>query len=226
MAGELPTIRLSGVRGMIAQKMSESMSLHAQLTYMANVDMTAIMLAKDQLKQENSKVGIEDFLIGTIASVLQRHPEHNGYVNGKEVVLSKAIHIGVAVTTPKGLMVPIIRDADTKSLEDIAANRRDLVSRAQNGKLGVMDMTDGTFTISNLGLTRVENFTPILNSPQIAILGLGRIVKRPYVDENNEIKIRNEMGLSLTTDHRVVDGWPSGLFLTALAHSIEEFQLK
>lgn len=221
----LPTLKLTGLRGMIGKKMRASLATHAQLTYMATVDATALINARKTLKSRESIAGIEDLLIKVVAETLKNHPEHNGWVEGREAHLSDSVDMGVAVATPRALMVPVIRETERKTLEDIAASRKDLVGRARQGKLDIKDMTGGTFTISNLGLTRVELFTPILNTPQIAILGLGRIVDRPHLSENGYFVMRPEIGISLTTDHCVVDGWPSGQLLSDLASAIESLAI-
>ena len=221
----LPSIKLTGVRGMIAKKMRSSLQDHAQLTYIATVDARALLEARGQLKLLKSAAGLEDLLIQLVAKSLLKHPDHNGWVESKEAILFDKVDMGVAVATPGALMVPVVRDADSKSLEEIALSRKNLVARTRAGKLDVKDMTGGTFTISNLGLTRVEHFTPILNAPQIAILGIGRIVNRPCVLASGDIGSRAEMGLSLTTDHSIVDGLSSGEFLTTLANAIEKMKI-
>lgn len=223
MAGSI--IPLRGIRGVIAQKMSESLQAHAQLSYTATVDMTNILDARARLKAAEALPRLEDLLIFSVARALQKHPDHNGTTDGKQANLSEAVHLGVAIATKVGLMVPVIRDAESKSLEDISIDRRNLVKKAMVGKLTVSDMTGATFTISNLGQTRVETFTPIISMPQIAILGIGCMTSTLVRSEAGEIVERPIMSLSLTADHRVVDGWPSGQFLSTLCNTIETFTL-
>lgn len=218
-------LKLTGFRGMIGKKMRASLETHAQLTYTTTVDATALLAARQKLKEQGSIAGIEDLLIKTVATTLQDHPEHNGWVEGQAAHLAEPVHMGIAIATPGALMVPVIRDVCDKSLEDVAQSRKELVSRAMQGKLNVKDMTGGTFTISNLGQTRVEHFTPILNTPQIAILGVGRMVDRPRISEDGKLELRKDLGLSLTADHAVVDGWPSGKFLSGLAANIESLAI-
>lgn len=220
--GQNETRRLSGVRGMIAKKMRESLDTHAQLTYLATVNADNLMAARAALKAAGSPAGIEDLLIAALARTVLNHPGHNATVEDATVTLHGAVHMGVAIAVGDTLMVPVVRDADSKSLSEIAESRRALVAKAKDGKLAVSDMTGGTITISNLGLTRVEHFTPILNTPQVAILGVGCPVTRPAFDDQGKVVPGTEVGLSLTVDHRVNDGAPSGQFLTDLCHAIEQ----
>lgn len=219
------TIPLRGIRGVIAQKMSESLQTHAQLSYTSTVDMTNILNARAELKASGALPGLEDLLIFSVVRALQKHPDHNGVIEDKQATLSEGIHMGVAIATKGGLMVPVVRDTESKPLEEITKDRRSLVKKAMAGKLAVSDMTGATFTISNLGQTRVETFTPIISTPQIAILGIGCMTPTLVRSETGDIVERSMMGLSLTADHRVVDGWPSGQFLSTLCEIIETFTL-
>jgi pyruvate dehydrogenase E2 component (dihydrolipoamide acetyltransferase) len=214
-------MRLGGVRGMIAAKMLESLQTMAQLTYFTEMDAGGLIAKRERLKAAGRKIGYEDLIIQALVPALAAHPRLNGTVVEKEIRLSGAAHVSVAVGLAEGLVAPTLFDAHKKSLDEIAAARADLVDRARRGKLTVPEMTGGTFTISNLGGTRVNHFTPIVNVPQIAILGLGRIVQRPVVAPDGSIVARPIMGLSLTTDHRAVDGQPAGLFLSDLADYLE-----
>ncbi len=215
------TIALKGVRGAIGRKMQESLRAHAQLTYTATVDATALVSARQLLRNKGSNAGIEDLLIQAVAHVLIEHPEHNGWVEDGIAHLASSVHMGVAVATSGALMVPVVRDVNNSTLEQIANARRALVAKARAGSLGVKDMTGGTFTLSNLGQSRVEHFTPIINTPQIAILGVGCIVQRPYLQSGGGLGTRPELGLSLTVDHSVVDGSPSSGLITHLVESLE-----
>ena len=208
-------IKFTGVRGMIARNMMGSLHNAAQLTYTTDIDARAMLAAREHFKTGDIAVGYEDMILKSVSHALQKHPEHNGTVDEKGALLSKEINLGFAVATPGGLMVPVIMATQRKSLVQISADRRALTAKAQTGKLAIKDMKEGTFTVSNLGQTRVDHFTPILNGGQIALLGVGRI-RRP-----SDGKGAAQMGLSLTADHRVVDGWASGLFLTEIAEWLE-----
>jgi pyruvate dehydrogenase E2 component (dihydrolipoamide acetyltransferase) len=148
-------------------------------------------------------------VIHALARVVRHHPLLNAHEVDGEVVPQARVNVAVAIAIPDALVVPCVFDCDRKSLADIAHERASLVERAPRNRLSVTEMSGGTITLTNLGQTRVRHFTPILNRPQTAIVGLGRI------------SAAGEMGLSLTVDHRVVDGWPAGLFLTDLCAALE-----
>jgi pyruvate/2-oxoglutarate dehydrogenase complex dihydrolipoamide acyltransferase (E2) component len=217
------TIRLAGMRGMIAGKMLESLTTTAQLTHFAECDVTNLQAYKAKLLEQGLKASVEDILIDAVVDTLARHQGLNATLQDKEIKLSRKINVGVAVALPGDLLVvPTIIDAGSMTLAERVAARRDLVDRARINKLSVTEMTAGTFTISNIGLTRVRFFTPILNVPQVAILGVGESSLRPWI-VNGEIVPRSIMGLSLTFDHRAVNGAPAGDFLTDLCKRIESF---
>ena len=214
-------IRLTAMRGMIASKMLESLSTSAQLTHMTECDTTGLSAMKARLLAEGLKVSVEDLIVDAVVQSLKAHPGLNGHLQNNEIHLKSAIHVAVAIALPGDLLVaPAIFDAGTKTLAERVIARRDLVERAKTNKLTVKEMTGGTFTISNIGLTRVRHFTPILNVPQIAILGVGETALRPWV-VNGRLEPRPIMGLSLTFDHRAVNGAPAADFLTTLATTIE-----
>ena len=154
-------------------------------------------------------------LVKLAAGSLQEHPHLNAHTDGERVQLCTAIHIGVAVDVPDGLVVPVVRDVTELSLQELASRSRDLIARARQGTLKANEMQDGTFTVSNLGGFGIDAFTPILNPPECAILGVGRIQRRPAVREE-QIVARDEITLSLTFDHRCVDGAPAARFLPDL----------
>lgn len=210
------------MRGMIAGKMLESLTTTAQLTHHAECDASGVFKVKSRLKDEGLKASVEDILIDVIIETLRGHPGLNGTLVDKDIKLSAKINMAVAVALPGDLLVaPTIIDAGSMTLSERIVARRDVVERAKINKLSVTEMTAGTFTISNIGLSRVRFFTPILNAPQLAILGIGETAQRPWV-VNGEIMSRPIMGLSLTFDHRAVNGAPAGDFLTDLCGAIEQ----
>ncbi len=216
------TVRLSGARGMIAAKMVESLREAAQLTHHGAADATALLAEKARLAEAGTKVSVEDLLMLAVVRALKRNPDANGRVEGKEVQLSAAIDLCVAIALPGNLLAaPAIFGAEAMSVEELRAARQDLSSRAKTNKLSVKEMTGGTFTISNLGLTRVEQFTPIINAPQIAILGIGRSTERAVKAEDGSVVFRPSIGLSFTFDHRAIDGAPAADTLTAICEEIE-----
>ena len=214
-------IPLKGMRGMIASKMMESLSSSAQLTHLAECDASGLLAMKARVSSPDVKVSVEDLLVDAVIQCLQKHPSLNGYLQNGEIQLKNEISVAVAVALPGDLLVaPALLNAGAMTLAERCAKRRDLVDRAKINKLSVKEMTGGTFTISNIGLTRVRFFTPILNVPQLAILGVGETAQRPWVVDGR-IEIRPIMGLSLTFDHRAVNGAPAGQFLTDLCTLIE-----
>lgn len=217
------TVPLRGARGMIADKMVASLQQAAQLTHHARADASALLAAKAALAADGARVSVEDLLMAALVRVLKRHPDINGTVRDRVVVLSERVDLCVAIALPGNLLAaPAIFDAGALSLVDLRAKRQDLAERARTNKLTVKEMTGGTFTISNLGLTRVEYFTPILNTPQIGILGVGRIIDSA-VPTADGVAFKQFVGLSLTFDHRAIDGAPAAEFLTDLCTEIEGF---
>lgn len=216
-------VRITGIRSVIAKRMVESLASAAQLTYFADADITGLLASREEWKNAGQSVGIEDCIIYAIARSLSGFPDFNATLEEDMFARSDAINMSVAISSPTGLMTPVVRGVEQLSLSDIAEKRRDLVTRALEGRLEVEDMKGGTFTVSNLGLTRVRHFTPILNRPQVALLGIGRIEEVAKQGRNGRLDWRKVVGLSLTADHRILDGDPSGRFLAALCEGLENF---
>lgn len=213
------TIPFAGMRQAIAEHMVESLRTMAQLTLHMEVDATELVKLRSQLKAEFD-LTYTDLLVKAVARALRRHPLLNAALIGDEIHLLEPIHIGIAVALDEGLIVPVLRDADKRTVQEIAQEARRLAQAARDGSLSVDEVTGSTFTITNLGSYGIDGFTPIINSPEVAILGVGRIVERPVVHEN-EIARRSLMMLSLTIDHRVVDGAPAAQFLGTLKELLE-----
>ncbi|MGC8491009.1 MAG: dihydrolipoamide acetyltransferase family protein [Syntrophobacteraceae bacterium] len=220
------TIPLTGMRKAIADNMHASLRNTAQLTLASEVDVTETLrfldLVREQYKREESvKVSVNDILVLAASRALKRVPIMNSTQVGEEIILHDSVGMGIAVALPEGLIVPVLRDADSKGLLQLAAEARVLIGKARSNALSMEDVTGGTFTISNMSSSCVDNFTPVLRPPETGILGVGRVVKKPVVFED-EIMIRSMMGLSLTFDHRVVDGAPAGEFFTLLCRFLEQ----
>jgi pyruvate dehydrogenase E2 component (dihydrolipoamide acetyltransferase) len=208
--------------------MPESVHTTARVTLMTEVDATEFVTLREQLKAKFSEEwgftpGYNDLLGLIAANALRKFPYMNARVSadGEAIEVLKPINIGMAVDTERGLLVTVIRDADTKGLQQFGADFRALVDRARAGKSAPDDLSGGTFTITNLGMYRVDAFTPIINLPEAAILGVGRIVPKPVV-KGEEIVARKMMTLSLVFDHRVADGAPAARFLDYICELIEE----
>lgn len=214
--------RLAGLRGMIADKMRGSLQDTAQLSYFADCDAAALVEARARLRGEGHKVGYEDLVIVALARLLPCHPRLNGRVEEREIRLASAIDIAVAIALPGGLVAPALFDVGGLDVVAVAASRAALLQRARKGRLTPREMLGGGITLSNLGTTRVRHFTPILNRPQIALVGLGSIAPRPWVLPDGSLGVRPVLGLSLTADHQAVDGQPAGEFLTDLCTALED----
>lgn len=214
------SVRLAGMRGMIAAKMVKSLQTAAQLTFHAECEADALLAARERLKRAGRSAGVEDLMILALARALAAHPGLNGHVLEDRIELRASMNVAVAVALPNGLVAPCLFDVQGMDLDDVAAGRADLVARARSGKLKVEEMSGGTVTLSNLGRSRVRFFTPILNTPQIAIVGVGT-TQETVVPLDDGFGRRTSMGLSLTVDHRAVDGAPAADFLTTLCGEIE-----
>lgn len=219
------TIPVSNIRRLIAQRMAESAHTAAAVTLTTEVDATALVALREQLKTAFAGRGYplpsyNDLFAKLTAIALQEHPFLNARWQENEIVLSKEVHIGIAVDTPDGLIVPVVRNVHEQSLRRIAEQSKALIEKAQARKLSADALQGGTFTITNLGMYNIDAFTPIINPPQCAILGIGRIVKKPVVVDD-QIVVRQMVALSLTFDHRVVDGAPAARFLDAVRQLVE-----
>lgn len=222
MTGEpdVEVVPLKGVRRVIAQRMLQSLQSSAQLTYHAEADVTGLMAWRATLEPAD-RPGVEDCVIAALATALRVYPAFNAIVEPQAATIHRRIDVAVAIAVGGQLMTPVVRDVGGLDLDQITAARRDLVRRAGEGRLTVSEMKGGTFTLSNLGMTPVRFFTPILNGSQAAILGLGRIASGMAIDEGGEIRATRLLGLSLTADHRWVDGEPAGRFLAALIAALQ-----
>jgi pyruvate dehydrogenase E2 component (dihydrolipoamide acetyltransferase) len=220
------SIPFTGMRRAIADNMHASLQNSAQLTLMTEVDVTEMVHFRDLLREEYKKdesvrISYNDIIIYTVARVLKRFPYMNSTLVGEEILLHDRVDIGMAVALPNGLIVPKVRNADRKGILQIGREAREAARKAREGALSMDEVTDGTFTISNMSMLGVDGFTPIINPPEVAILGVGRVIEKPGV-KNGQIEIRSYMTLSLTIDHRVVDGAPGGEFLQSLARHLEQ----
>lgn len=218
--------RLTGVRKAIAERMSASLATAAQLSYHVDADVTELMRLRTAWKQQGVRISLEDCILAVFARTLAGFPELNGVLDGDQIARDRHVHVAVAISVAGSLMTPVIRNADLLSLTGLAGARAELVTRARANKLKVSEMKGGTVTLSNLGLTAVRYFTPILNSGQLLLLGLGRLESRLARASDGSIVDREYIGLSLTADHRVVDGEPAGRFLAALSRALEAFDVE
>jgi pyruvate dehydrogenase E2 component (dihydrolipoyllysine-residue acetyltransferase) len=209
------SVPLRGMRKVIAERMHKSLQGSAQLTITTDVDVTQLIDRRQEVQREFNAT-YTDFIVQACAHALKQHSRMNAALDGDTIRLQAQISVGVAVALDEGLIVPVIHNTDKKSLKDIAQEARGLAEKARAGKLTLEEVSGGTFTVSNLGMYGVDGFTPILNTPQTGILGVGRIIEKPVI-YHSEIAKRSMMVLSLTFDHRVIDGAPAGAFLQTVA---------
>lgn len=187
------------------------------------VDVSALEAMRSAMQQEQGgaqKISLTAFILRAVALTLRQHPRLNARMLEKEIELMPDINLGLAVSLDEGLMVPVLREADRKSVAELAEESRTLAAGARKGTLGAGSYQRGTFTISNLGMTGIDSFTPIINAPQVAILGVTRVARKAVV-KDERIVIAPMMGLHLVFDHRAVDGYPAALFLTELKQRLE-----
>ena len=218
-------IAMDGIRGIIAERMTLSVQTNASVTLHTEVDATGFVelrgMLNDKLQAREVSITYTDLLVKVIANALGDHPRLNATLMDEGIHLLSEINIGVAVALEDGLVVPVVRNADKERLSEISTQVKDFAERARGNQLTPGELQGGTFTITNLGNFGIDAFTPIINPPESAILGVGRILKKPVV-HNDEIVIRSMLTLSLTFDHRVVDGAPAAQFLQTVSGYIQD----
>ena len=218
-------IAMDGIRGIIAERMTLSVQTNASVTLHTEVDATALVelrrMLNDKLQAREVNITYTDLLIKVVANALREHPRLNATLTDEGIHLLPEINIGVGVALEDGLVVPVVRNADTERLSEISEQVKSFAERARSNQLTPGELQGGTFTITNLGNFGIDAFTPIINPPESAILGVGRILKKPVV-HNDEIVIRSMLTLSLTFDHRVIDGAPAAQFLQTVSGYIQD----
>jgi pyruvate dehydrogenase E2 component (dihydrolipoamide acetyltransferase) len=217
------TIVLKGIRGKIADRMYRGTHETASVTLTAEVDATRFVETRKRLMADGMRVTYNDMLLQIVAQALTAHPRLNATYEGDRAVVHRRVDIALAVDTDRGLMAPVVRGVDAMDLWQIAASTAAIIERARNGRITPEELHGSTFTITNLGMFGIDAFTPIINVPECAILGVGRIKPVPWV-VGDCVGIRQAMWLSLTFDHRFVDGGPAARFLQAVALAIESCQ--
>lgn len=223
------TIPLTKIRKVIAERMQTSIRNHAQYTLTMTVKAKALQDYRAKCKEQAETLGLPNITVGdliafAVSRVLLRFPDLNAHFDGKNLTRFSKVHLGLAVDTERGLMVPVIENACCKTLGQLAKEFKPLAKACQDGKVDPARLSGSTFTISNLGALGVEGFTPVLNAPEVAILGVGGIHLRPYEGAEG-LEFLPSMTLSLTADHQVVDGAPAARFLKALCQALENIEL-
>ena len=224
---EYTDVKFSGIRRAISKSMHTSLSTMAQLTHTTSFDATTILAYRKMLKAaegEYAGITLGDIILYAVSRTLLNHPDLNAHMlDDNNIRLFKHVNLGVAVDTPRGLMVPTIFHADEMSLLEISKAVKELAAQCREGNISPDKLTGGTFTVSNLGNMGVESFTPVINPPQTGILGVCCTTERVRKAADGSLEVYSAMGLSLTYDHRAVDGSPAARFQKELAHNLENF---
>jgi len=217
------TTPLKGVRRIVSEGMATSAHTTARVTLFCEVDVTEFVRLRERFVAQGVNVSYNDVLIHICAVALGEHPEANARMGDGQIEHLDRVNIGLAVDTERGLLVPVVHNAERLTLPQIAAERARLVEAARTGRSQPDDLSGGTFTITNLGMFGVEGFTPVINLPECCILGVGRIVRKAVVSgEEDTVTVRPMMTLSLVFDHRVIDGAPAARFLERITRLVQD----
>jgi pyruvate dehydrogenase E2 component (dihydrolipoamide acetyltransferase) len=219
---------VKGIRKLIAERMMQSLGNTAQFTLNSTFDATAVQAFRKQKREESKesggpKITLNDLIAHALLETLKRHPLLNAHFFGERIARFEEVHLGVAVDTPRGLMVPVLRSACSKSLEDLSSGIKGMVESCIEGTILPDQLSGGTFTLTNLGMLGIDHFTPVINPPEAAILGVGGISLRPVRNRDGEISYAESITLSLTIDHQAVDGAPAARFLKDLVDTLNNY---
>jgi pyruvate dehydrogenase E2 component (dihydrolipoamide acetyltransferase) len=218
------------IRKIIAKRLHESLSSMAQYTLNAEAEVTGLLALRQRIKEQGSalnlaNINIGDMVMFAVIKTLQQHPEFNAEFSDNVLRMHSAINIGFACDTPRGLMVPVLHNAQAMSLGEMSNTVKSLAKQANEGNLNPDLMSGATFTVSNLGALGISSFTPVINAPQVAILGVCKSILRPVRDAKGEVSYRDFMQFSLTLNHMAIDGAPGARFLQTLKGIVENFEL-
>ena len=225
---EVEAVPLSQMRKTIAKRLQQSMQAAPHFYVTVSVDATRLIQARAQINEyaatlpQPVKVSVNDIVVKAVALTLTRMPQVNVSFDGENLLYKKRVHVGVAVALEQGLIVPVVRDADKRGLLDLASESRRLAEAARAGKLKAEELQGGTFTVSNLGMYDVESFTAIINPPESAILAVGAITPTPVATADRQVVVRDQMKLTLSSDHRALDGAIAARFLQQLKQLLEQ----
>ncbi|MFL5792970.1 MAG: dihydrolipoamide acetyltransferase family protein [Actinomycetota bacterium] len=220
-------VPLSAMRRTVARRLVESMQSTPHFYLTITVDAEALLAFRAELNRqlqgggEDLKVSVNDLIVKACAGLLRTNPDLNVSWGGDKLLLHRRVHVGIAVALDGGLIVPVIRDADTKALTQVAREARELIGRAREGRLAAAELTGGTFTVSNLGMYGVDQFTAVINPPEAAILAVGAAVAEPVATEDGALEVHRRMRLTLSIDHRALDGATGAGFLAQLKSVLE-----
>jgi pyruvate dehydrogenase E2 component (dihydrolipoamide acetyltransferase) len=215
---------LSKMRQVIAQRLQQSVVTAPHFFVTVEVDMTDLIALRTQLKEQGAPYTITDFISQAVVLTLKEFPDVNSTTDGKTILWHSRVHLGLAVSLEQGLVVPVIRNADGLTLAELNARSRELAEKARAGKLAPDEMIGGTFTISNMGMLDVENFTAIINPGESAILAVSSTIKKPVVRED-KVVVRLIMKMTLSSDHRIIDGALAVRFVNAIKAKLKDMEL-
>ena len=226
--GDVEEVPLTPMRRVVARRLTESMQSAPHFYLTVRVDVTRLLELRVELNRQlaaggqDVKVSVNDLIVKACAGLLAGNRELNVSFGGDKLVVHRRVHIGVAVAVDGGLLVPVVRDADRKRITELAREAGELAGRARAGKLGGDDMGGGTFTVSNLGMLGIEQFTAVINPPEAAILAVGAAGPEPLVTADGQIEVRQVLRMTLSIDHRAVDGATGARFLSQLKDVLEQ----
>lgn len=228
-AGEYEDVKLPNIRKVISKQMTKSLTEGAQLTLNTSFDATDILAFRAKLKKSGEALGmgnitLNDIVLYAVAKTILNHKDLNANLFGETIRYFNTVNLGVAVDTPRGLMVPVIKGAEKLSLAEISAQAKALANDAKSGSINPDLLNGGSFSVSNLGSLGVESFTPVINPPQTGILGVDNMQTKVKLVDGQPVYYQS-MGLSLTFDHRAIDGAPAARFLKDLCTALENFSL-
>ncbi len=233
--GAVTETPIKGIRKLIADRMMDSLATMAQFTLNASASAVRMQELRARMKASPeelglSKVTINDLILFAVSRVLPKYPFMNAHKTNGVVKTFERVHLGLAVDTPRGLMVPVIRNADLLSLEQISAEAKRLAAACQGGSIKPEELSGSTFTVTNLGSLGIESFTPVINAPEVAILGVCGIEPKPVLDDDSDpeaagVAFVPHIGFSLTIDHSIVDGAPAARFLKAFREAVADIDL-
>jgi pyruvate dehydrogenase E2 component (dihydrolipoamide acetyltransferase) len=215
---------MSKMRQVIAQRLTQSVVTAPHFYVTVEIDMTELVAFRAKLKDNGAPYTITDFISQAVVLTLKEFPDVNSSTDGKSIHWNSHVHLGLAVSLEQGLVVPVIRNADEMTLSELNARSKELADKARAGKLGPVEMTGSTFTISNMGMLNVENFTAIINTGEAAILAVSSTLKKPVV-RDDKVVVRSMMKVTLSSDHRLIDGALAAKFVNSVKEKLENIQL-
>jgi pyruvate dehydrogenase E2 component (dihydrolipoamide acetyltransferase) len=225
---DVEEVPLSAMRRTVARRLVESMQSTPHVYLTITVDAEALLAFRAELNRqlrgggEDLKVSVNDLIVKACAGLLRTNPDLNVSWGGDKLLVHRRVHVGIAVALDGGLVVPVVRDADRKALTQVAREAKELIGRAREGKLAAAELTGGTFTVSNLGMYGIDRFTAVINPPEAAILAVGAAVAEPVATEDGGVEVHRRMRLTLSIDHRALDGATGAGFLAQLKSVLEQ----